>query len=150
MVSGLSGVVDLDGVWYINATMETLPGSVDTSGTAGGNFTYTYTASNGVCPDETSIVTVVVNSGCDFTAGLDELSAHFELYPNPTRSTVQLSWTSSGSASVVLTDFNGKVLSSQVVDETQTTLDLSNYTPGVYLITVQMGEQVVTERIIKQ
>ena len=150
LVSGLSGVVDLDGVWYINATMETLPGSVDTSGTAGGNFTYTYTASNGVCPDETSIVTVVVNSGCDFTAGLDELSAHFELYPNPTRSTVQLSWTSSGSASVVLTDLNGKVLSSQVVDETQTTLDLSNYTPGVYLITVQMGEQVVTERIIKQ
>ena len=150
LVSGLSGVVDLDGVWYNNGTMETLPGSVDTSGTAGGNFTYTYTASNGVCPDETSIVTVVVNSGCDFTAGLDELSAHFELYPNPTRSTVQLSWTSSGSASVVLTDLNGKVLSSQVVDETQTTLDLYNYTPGVYLITVQMGEQVVTERIIKQ
>ena len=150
LVSGLSGVVDLDGVWYINATMETLPGSVDTSGTAGGNFTYTYTASNGVCPDETSIVTVVVNSGCDFTAGLDELSAHFDLYPNPTRSSVQLSWTSSGSASVVLTDLNGKVLSSQVVDETQTTLDLYNYTPGVYLITVQMGEQVVTERIIKQ
>ena len=150
LVSGLSGVVDLDGVWYNNGTMETLPGSVDTSGIAGGNFTYTYTASNGVCPDETSIVTVVVNSGCDFTAGLDELSAHFELYPNPTRSTVQLSWTSSGSASVVLTDLNGKVLSSQVVDETQTTLDLYNYTPGVYLITVQMGEQVVTERIIKQ
>jgi hypothetical protein len=49
-----------------------------------------------------------------------------------------------------LTDLNGKVLSSQVVNETQTTLDLSNYTPGVYLITVQMGEQVVTERIIKQ
>ena len=150
LVSGLSGVVDLDGVWYNNGTMETLPGSVDTSGIAGGNFTYTYTASNGVCPDETSIVTVVVNSGCDFTAGLDELSAHFDLYPNPTRSSVQLSWTSSGSASVVLTDLNGKVLSSQVVDETQTTLDLSNYTPGVYLITVQMGEQVVTERIIKQ
>ena len=150
LVSGLSGVVDLDGVWYNNGTMETLPGSVDTSGTAGGNFTYTYTASNGVCPDETSIVTVVVNSGCDFTAGLDELSAHFDLYPNPTRSSVQLSWTSTGSASVVLTDLNGKVLSSQVVDETQTTLDLSNYTPGVYLITVQMGEQVVTERIIKQ
>lgn len=150
LVSGLSGVVDLDGVWYNNGTMETLSGSVDTSGIAGGNFTYTYTASNGVCPDEMSIVTVVVNSGCDFTAGIDELSAHFELYPNPTRSTVQLSWTSTGSASVVLTDLNGKVLASQMVNETQTTLDLSTYTPGVYLITVQMGEQVYTERIIKQ
>jgi hypothetical protein len=150
LVSGISGLVDLDGVWYNNGTMETLPGSVDTAGAAGGNFTYTYTASNGVCPDETSIVTVVVNSGCDFTADLDELSAHFELYPNPTRSTVQLSWTSTGSASVVLTDLNGKVLASQLVDETQTTMDLSSYTPGVYLITVQMGEQVFTERIIKQ
>jgi hypothetical protein len=150
LVSGISGLVDLDGVWYINGTMETLPGSVDTAGATGGNFTYTYTASNGVCPDETSIVTVVVNSGCDFTADLDELSAHFELYPNPTRSTVQLSWMSTGSASVVLTDLNGKVLASQVVDETQTTMDLSSYTPGVYLITVQMGEQVYTARIIKQ
>jgi hypothetical protein len=150
LVSGISGLVDLDGVWYNNGTMETLPGSVDTAGAAGGNFTYTYTASNGVCPDETSIVTVVVNPGCDFTADLDELSAHFELYPNPTRSTVQLSWTSTGSASVVLTDLNGKVLASQMVDETQTTMDLSSYTPGVYLITVQMGEQVYTARIIKQ
>jgi hypothetical protein len=150
LVSGISGLVDLDGVWYNNGTMETLPGSVDTAGAAGGNFTYTYTASNGVCPDESSFVTVVVNSGCDFTADLDELSAHFELYPNPTRSTVQLSWTSTGSASVVLTDLNGKVLASQLVDETQTTMDLSSYTPGVYLITVQMGEQVYTARIIKQ
>ncbi|MFM9006438.1 MAG: T9SS type A sorting domain-containing protein, partial [Flavobacteriales bacterium] len=30
------------------------------------------------------------------------------------------------------------------------TLDLSNYTPGVYLVTLQFGEQVLTERIIKQ
>jgi hypothetical protein len=116
----------------------------------GGTFNYTYTASNGVCPDESTTVAVVVNSGCDFTAGTEELVSSFELYPNPTRNTVQITWTATGSSKVILTDLNGKVLSSQVVNETQTTLDLSNYTPGVYLITVQMGEQVVTERIIKQ
>jgi hypothetical protein len=41
LVSGISGLVDLDGVWYNNASMETLSGSVDTSGTTGGNVTYT-------------------------------------------------------------------------------------------------------------
>jgi hypothetical protein len=149
LLSGLSGVVDLTGAWT-NPSNVALTGSIDTSGTAGGTFNYTYTASNGVCPDESTTVAVVVNSGCDFTAGTEELVSSFELYPNPTRNTVQITWTATGSSKVILTDLNGKVLSSQVVNETQTTLDLSNYTPGVYLITVQMGEQVVTERIIKQ
>jgi hypothetical protein len=149
LLSGLSGVVDLTGVWS-NPSNITLSGSVDTSGATGGTFNYTYTASNGVCPDESTTVAVVVNGGCDFTAGTEELASSFELYPNPTRNTVQITWTATGSSKVILTDLNGKVLSSQLVNETQTTLDLSNYTPGVYLITVQMGEQVVTERIIKQ
>ena len=149
LLSGLSGVVDLTGAWT-NPSNVALAGSIDTSGTTGGTFNYTYTASNGVCPDESTSVAVVVNSGCDFTAGTEELVSSFELYPNPTRNTVLITWSATGSSKVILTDLNGKVLSSQLVDETQTTLDLSNYTPGVYLITVQMGEQVVTERIIKQ
>ena len=149
LLSGLSGVVDLTGAWT-NPSNVALAGSIDTSGTTGGTFNYTYTASNGVCPDESTSVAVVVNSGCDFTAGTEELVSSFELYPNPTRNTVLITWSATGSSKVILTDLNGKVLTSQVVDETQTTLDLSNYTPGVYLITVQMGEQVVTERIIKQ
>ena len=150
LLSGLSGVVDLTGVWSNNTTGQVLIGSTETSGSTGGTFNYTYTASNGVCPDESTTVAVVVNGGCDFTAGIEELASSFELYPNPTRNTVQITWTATGSSKVIVTDLNGKVLSSQLVNETQTTLDLSNYTPGVYLITVQMGEQVVTERIIKQ
>lgn len=150
LVSGISGLVDLDGVWSNNATMEFLPSSLDTSGATGGNVTYTYTASNGVCPDESTTVTVVVNAGCDFTAGIEAFTAGFELYPNPTRSAVQVSWTATGSASIVLTDLNGKVLFNEVTNASQTTLDLSNYTPGVYFFALQMGEQVITERIIKQ
>ena len=68
LLSGLSGVVDLTGAWT-NPSNVALAGSIDTSGTAGGTFNYTYTASNGVCPDESTTVAVVVNSGCDFTAG---------------------------------------------------------------------------------
>lgn len=150
LVSGISGLVDLDGVWYNNASMETLPSSVDTSGTTGGNVTYTYTASNGVCPDESTTVTVVVNGGCDFTAGLDELAAGFELYPNPTRSSVAISWTAKGETTLTLTDLNGKILLNAVSQASQYAMDLSNFAPGVYIVSLQNGDQLLTERIIKQ
>jgi hypothetical protein len=149
LLSGLSGVVDLTGVWY-NPANAALAGSLDTSGTSGGTYNYTYTASNGVCPDESTTVAVVVNAGCDFTAGITDLAAGFELYPNPTRSTVQVIWMTAGNAKVLLTDLNGKVLSSQQVAEQETTLDLSTYTPGVYIVTIQTGDQVLTQRIVKQ
>jgi hypothetical protein len=149
LLSGLSGVVDLTGVWY-NPANAALAGSLDTSGTSGGTFNYTYTASNGFCPDESTTVAVVVNAGCDFTAGITDLAAGFELYPNPTRSTVQLTWMTAGNAKVLLTDLNGKVLSSQQVAEQETMLDLSAYTPGVYIVTIQTGDQVLTQRIVKQ
>jgi hypothetical protein len=149
LLSGLSGVVDLTGVWY-NPANAALAGSLDTSGTSGGTFNYTYTASNGVCPDESTTVAVVVNAGCDFTAGITDLAAGFELYPNPTRSTVQVTWMTTGNAKVVLTDLNGKILTSQQVAEQETTLDLSTYTPGVYIVTIQTGDQVLTQRIVKQ
>jgi hypothetical protein len=150
LVSGISGLVDLDGVWYNNATMQTLPGSVDTSPSTGGNVTYTYTASNGVCPDESTTVTVVVDAGCDFTAGLNELSAGFEMYPNPTRSNIAITWTAQGETALTLSDLNGKVLWSATTQASNYALDLSNFAPGVYLISLQNGDQLLTERVIKQ
>jgi hypothetical protein len=150
LVSGISGLVDLDGVWYNNASMETLTSSVDTSGATGGNVTYTYTASNGVCPDESTTVTVVVNSGCDFTAGIAELAAGFELYPNPTRTSVAISWTAKGETSIVLTDLNGKELFHTSTQNSNCAMDLTNFAPGVYIVTLQNGDQILTERIIKQ
>jgi len=150
LVSGISGLVDLDGVWSNNATSQTLPGSVDTSGTTGGNVLYTYTASNGVCPDESTTVTVVVNSGCDFTAGVEELATSFEMVPNPTNGQVNITWSANATGAILITDLNGKVLQTMQTVGQQTTIDLSNYTPGVYLITLQVGEQVNTQRIIKQ
>jgi hypothetical protein len=50
----------------------------------------------------------------------------------------------------LITDLNGKVLQAIQTVGQQTTIDLSNYTPGVYLVTLQVGEQVNTQRIIKQ
>jgi hypothetical protein len=92
----------------------------------------------------------VVNGGCDFTAGIDELAAGFELYPNPTRSSVAISWTAKGETTLTLTDLNGKVLLNAVSQATQYVMDLSNFAPGVYIVSLQNGDQLLTERIIKQ
>jgi hypothetical protein len=150
LVTGVSGLVDLDGVWYNNNSMETLPGSTDTSGSTGGNYTYTYTASNGVCPDESTTVTVVVDAGCDFTAGISEMASGFVIYPNPTRSSVSVTWTSNGQTAISLTDLNGKVLMTAQTESNQYTIDLRAFEPGVYILSLQNGAQLHTERIIKQ
>jgi fibronectin type 3 domain-containing protein len=37
-----------------------------------------------------------------------------------------------------------------VSQASQYAMDLSNFAPGVYIVTVQNGDQLLTERIIKQ
>jgi hypothetical protein len=150
LVSGISGLIDLSGTWTNFGTSETLTSSVDTAGNSAATLNYVYTVSNGVCPDESTTVTVVVDAGCDFTAGLNELATTFQIVPNPTRDVVSISWASTAYGVLILTDLNGKVLQNSALVGQQMSLDLSNYTPGVYLVNLQLGDQVLTERIIKQ
>ena len=72
------------------------------------------------------------------------------MVPNPTNGQVNITWSANATAAILITDLNGKVLQTIQTVGQQTTIDLSNYTPGVYLITLQVGEQVNTQRIIKQ
>jgi len=74
-------------------------------------------------------------------------SAHVRVYPNPVSHTAQLKiqWESSlTNASIVLTDLSGRTLLLQSVENTginETTIDISDFDAGFYLIHLQQNSQ---------
>jgi hypothetical protein len=83
------------------------------------------------------------------------LANSFEVFPNPTQDqvTVQIDWPQSKEVTVLLYNATGQVLqqkSQTVVNQASLELDLAAYGAGLYLVALQVGEQVVTKKIIKQ
>ncbi|MFT5777075.1 MAG: hypothetical protein ACI837_000006 [Crocinitomicaceae bacterium] len=150
LLSALSGTVDLGGTWY-DPSSTALPSPSITSGTSSGVSTYTYVASNGVCPADTANIVVTVGT-CDFLA-INELSfAGMSVFPNPTSGIVYIS--NFGSTEVFnyeVTDVKGKVISSKdsAVDGFETTeIDFEGMETGLYIIKVYNDNAQKTFRVV--
>jgi hypothetical protein len=146
--NGLSGNIDANGTWY-NASNNALPTAQDTSGAIAGQFNYDYIVTSPVCPSDTSNVLVIVDGSCDFTASVAENHMGLSMYPNPTASLLYISKTQSGLAALELQDLNGKTLESHTLEQA-TTLDLSAYPKGLYIVKIQMNGLSVIERVAVQ
>lgn len=79
------------------------------------------------------------------------------VHPVPTIDLVNVNYISKSTlsnATVTITDFAGRAVQTQIVKvETganQFSVDLSNQTPGVYFLTIQNGNEVITQRVVKQ
>ena len=79
-----------------------------------------------------------------------------KLYPNPADDQIHLSYVSNENNASIVTviDLTGHVVFNQVLDQTGSTgelvLDLSNYSEGMYVVTLQNGKDVITQRFIRQ
>ena len=152
LLSGLGGNVDLGGQWYDPSNSPT--DSDITASTIPGQFNYDYISGNGVCPDDTANVIVVVDPGCDYL-NLQELYFDgMDVYPNPTTGMIYIS--NNGSEEVYnieLTDLNGKVISTynNAINGTETTeVSLEALETGFYLIRVFNDSAEKTFRVVKQ
>ncbi|MFN5910941.1 MAG: T9SS type A sorting domain-containing protein, partial [Bacteroidota bacterium] len=100
---------------------------------------------------------VVTNaSGCADTSdcvvidyiGLDEIvKTDISVYPNPTRDNVYVSMTAETAVFEVI-DGQGKVLQTSVISNNGQ-IDLSSYTPGVYVIRINTGNESSIHRVVK-
>ncbi|MBK6447324.1 MAG: T9SS type A sorting domain-containing protein [Bacteroidetes bacterium] len=83
-------------------------------------------------------------------------SLGMKLYPNPADDQIHLSYVSNENNASIVTviDLTGHVVFNQVLDQTGSTgelvLDLSNYSEGMYVVTLQNGKDVITQRFIRQ
>ena len=79
------------------------------------------------------------------------LDVKIKVYPNPTSQMLYVSHPELNSFSIQITDLNGKAIYSGVINK-ETPLDVSNYTQGMYLVTITSKEanKKNTYKIIKK
>ena len=79
------------------------------------------------------------------------LDVKIKVYPNPTSQMLYVSHPELNSFSIQITDLNGKAIYSGVISK-ETPLDVSNYTQGMYLVTISNKEtnKKNTYKIIKK
>lgn len=153
LLSGLGGTVDLGGYW-LDPSNNPLAGNIDTASNIPGNFNYDYIVINGVCPADTATVLVVVDAGCDFTAGMETLEGSFAVYPNPSVDVLNVE----NSLGVVIDQIELLDMSGRVVYVAQkgafnnelAQINVMNLTTGVYTLKMTAGAQSYTNRVIKQ
>jgi len=71
------------------------------------------------------------------------------VYPNPAEELVTIEAGNHESVSVELRTQGGKLVYRQEMKETNTAIDLSPFSQGVYFITIRSNDLVSTEKIIK-
>ncbi|GAB5416599.1 MAG: hypothetical protein Crog2KO_06990 [Crocinitomicaceae bacterium] len=155
LLTGLVGSVGVDvtGTWY-DPSNNALPNENITAENIPGQYNFDYIAGNGVCPDDTSNVIVIVDPACDYLNLQDLTFEGMDLYPNPTTNVFYIS--NEGSTEVFnyeLTDLNGKVIAAKenAINGVETTeVSVENLETGVYLIHIFNENAEKTFRVVKQ
>ncbi len=150
LLEGLNGNADLNGTWYDPSNMPMASGNIVT-GTIAASFSYDYIAGNGVCPDDTSFVTVVVQN-CDYLS-VDELAMEsVTVYPNPANNDLFINAGElEGTYKVVVRDMNGRdviVPADQLSKDKVMTISVRDLEPGMYFINISNETNLKVFKVI--
>ncbi|SFT79282.1 Por secretion system C-terminal sorting domain-containing protein [Lishizhenia tianjinensis] len=150
---GLTGNVDLGGTWY-DPQDQPVSGNIPSAGTVPGQFNYDYVAGNGVCPDDTALVVVIVNPSCDWLSVENVEIEGVTVYPNPTSDVLNI--VSAGEhddLAISVIDVNGRIVrssSEKLVAGGSVQLNVADLNTGVYLVELHNGAIKNTYRIVVQ
>ena len=111
-----------------------------------GNFTVSLTATGeGGSSTETKVDYILI------PVGIDESQNSIKIFPNPVGDRLQIDFGNAGQRTIVLFDTNGKQLLTRGSTASATSLDLSGFHAGWYLIKITSGNQTLKEfRIVKK
>lgn len=152
LLNNLSGTIDLSGQWYnpngqpVNAFIN--HGVLNIAG----NYNYKYVVGNGVCPDDSTVVNVIVSNTCDWlgieTAEMQEVV----LYPNPAESFIRIAGLR-GDVELQWIDATGRTIQTTkayVKDTEEIEVSVENLHSGTYFLRVIHVDGAVLKRFSKQ
>jgi len=96
-----------------------------------------------------------INTGIEFqTQGALLSSCHdmgFNVYPNPANTYIHINTDQDGSKEIMISDVSGKPVHRTNESFTgSTTLDISDYVAGMYIVKVRNGPNVCYTKFVKQ
>lgn len=152
LTDGLSGTVDLGGTWYDDQGTALASNSVDFNGEAAGQYVYTYVASNGVCPDDSSVVTIDLIDCTSLTE--NDMDNFVSIYPNPTTGIVFINNHGiDDDFTIEVMDVNGKMLNNIKIDMNKGEvyeLNMNTAVKGVYFIRIKTSTGIGQHKVIVQ
>jgi hypothetical protein len=130
--------------WYLDGTA--IAGATQQTHTVTAKGMYTTKVTVGECSSEVSNEVSIIITGVAATEGSGMLQVH----PNPATDKLFISLPGRGDKRIVITDLQGRVVYRGATAEAETTIPVSDYTAGLYIIvvTTQQGNEVV--KFIKQ
>lgn len=153
LFDGLNGNLDLGGVWY-NPSNNPLTGAITTTSNIQGSFNFLYITSNGVCPNDTSLVEVIVDGTCDYLSLGDEQFAEMTVFPNPATDVLNINVSSNtGAMKIEISDINGRIVladASVLANNDSASLSIAHLEKGVYTLRIFSSEGQRTFKIVKQ
>ncbi len=85
------------------------------------------------------------SEACDWASLLEKDFSSIKIIPNPVSDWLLIEIQNPQNESLEICDIEGKILSTHIISETQTLIDVRNYSSGIYLI--KIGQTI--ERLIK-
>lgn len=145
LLSGLSGNVDVGGTWY-DPQNQPLASNIDTAGNFPGQFNYDYIVNNGVCPNDTANVLIIIDPSCNYIGLEENIASVISIYPNPTSGLFYIANPSNENCQYKLFDLNQKLIFEGGNSNSLIELNIENQQSGIYFIHLFKNDE---ERIIK-
>ena len=96
-----------------------------------------------------AIITNNFTTTFEIPLGISDLNAaSFAMYPNPASGRVVITLGSLQDASMTIVDLRGRITLSRKLEQTTSSIDVSDFAPGVYLVTVQQGNRTSSQRLV--
>ncbi|MDX1444984.1 T9SS type A sorting domain-containing protein [Lishizhenia sp.] len=150
LTDALSGDINIDGTWYDYQDNEII--GLPVSPNIPGQFNYDYVVGNGVCPNDTATVVVVVDGSCDYLGAEIFEDGALEVYPNPTSDVLNIvSNIEHENLEVMILDLNGRVVltsSSVLMSGSTVKMDVSSLTEGMYMLKVFNANTSTTYKVV--
>ncbi len=149
LFDGLTGTVDMGGTWSDDTGTGLLQGDVFVAHAVPvGGYNFTYTATNGVCPDQSTTITVNIMDCTD----IPESDINFSVYPNPNNGEFFVENNgNTGLVTIEVIDIQGKVVYNNrlnISNGDRESISIENAESGMYMIRIISNDNVVNHPMI--